>query len=293
MQDVSGKVAFVTGGASGIGLGMARVFLRAGMKVVIADVSRANLDDAGSQLRGGGGEYRLLQLDVTDRTAFARAAEEAERAFGKVQVLCNNAGIGAGAPLTSGTYADWDSMLGVNLYGVIHGVVTFMPRMRAQREGGHIVNTSSMAGIVPLPDPGGIYTTAKFAVRGLSESLRLALAADHIGVSVLCPGLTRTRILDEARKGAERAGADALSAGFVEAQAYAMDPLEVGEATLQGIRRNDAYILPHAEFLDEVRELHREIEDSFRTDLPVHPKRSAFESIRRKMIDDIKASIRR
>lgn len=293
MRELSGKVAFVTGGASGIGLGMTRAFLRAGMKVMIADVSRANLDDAASQLKGGGGEYRMLQLDVADRAAFARAADETESALGKVQVLCNNAGIGAGAPLTTATYADWDRMLGVNLYGVVHGVVTFMPRMRAHGRGGHIVNTSSMAGIVPLPDPGGIYTTAKFAVRGLSESLRLALAADGIGVSVLCPGLTRTRILDEARKGAERAGADELSAGFLEAEPYAMDPLEVGEAVLEGIRRNDAYILPHAEFLEEVRALHREIEESFRTDLPVHPKRAAFEAIRRKMTEDIKASIAR
>jgi NAD(P)-dependent dehydrogenase (short-subunit alcohol dehydrogenase family) len=293
MQEVAGKTAFVTGGASGIGLGMARAFLRAGMKVMIADVSRTNMDDAASQLQGGGGEYRLLQLDVTDRDALARAADEVERAFGKVHVLCNNAGIGATAPLTAGTYADWDRTLGVNLHGVINGVVTFMPRMRAHGQGGHIVNTSSMAGIVPLPDPGGIYTTTKFAVRGLSESLRLALAADGIGVSVLCPGLTRTRILDDARKGAERAGADELMAGFVEAQQYAMDPLEVGEAVLHGIRRNDAYILPHPEFLDEVRALHRQIEESFRTDLPVHPKRAAFESIRRKMTDDIKASMRR
>ncbi len=291
MREVNGRVAFVTGGASGIGLGMARAFLRAGMKVMIADVSREHLDDAAAQLAGGG-EHRMLELDVTDRAAFAHAADETERVFGKVHILCNNAGIGAAAPLTSGTYADWDRMLGVNLYGVINGVVTFMPRIRAHGQGGHIVNTSSMAGIVPLPDPGGIYTTAKFAVRGLSESLRLALVADRIGVSVLCPGLTRTRILDEARKGAERAGADELSAGFIEAQQYAMDPLEVGEAVLEGIRRNDAYILPHAEFLDEVRALHREIEQSFRTDLPVHPKRAAFEAIRRKMTDDIKASIR-
>jgi NAD(P)-dependent dehydrogenase (short-subunit alcohol dehydrogenase family) len=222
----------------------------------------------------------------------ARAADEVERTFGRVHVLCNNAGIGTSPSARVATYADWDRMLSVNLGGVINGIVTFMPRIRAHGEGGHIVNTSSMAGILPLPDPGTIYTMTKFAVRGLSESLRLALAQDGIGVSVLCPGLTLTRILDDARKATQEAGADELSAGFVNAQKFAMDPLVVGNAVLEAIQRNDPYVLPHGEFVDEVRELHREIIDAFRTDLPIHPQRAAFEDVRRRMIEDLKAGLR-
>lgn len=291
MKDVRGKVAFITGGASGIGFGIARAFLQAGMRVIIADASRSNLDDANRQLQGVAGDHRLVQLDVTDREALTRAADEVERTFGRVHVLCNNAGIGTSPSARNATYADWDRMLSVNLGGVINGIMTFMPRMRAHGEGGHIVNTSSMAGILPLPDPGTIYTTTKFAVRGLSESLRLALAQDHIGVSVLCPGLTLTRILDEARKATLEARADELSAGFVNAQKFAMDPLVVGGAVLQAIQRNELYVLPHGEFVDEVRSMHQELIAAFRTDLPIHPERTAFENVRRRMIETIKAGI--
>ncbi len=291
-MDLAKKVAFVTGGASGIGFGMVRAFLQAGMRVFIADASAANLEDAVRQLRGSRGDYRALQLDVTDREAMARAAQEVERAFGAVHVLCNNAGIGMAPPVRDAGYADWDRMLGINLGGVVNGIVTFLPRMRAHGEGGHIVNTSSMAGIIPLPDPGTLYSTSKFAVRGLSESLRLALTDDRIGVSVLCPGLTLTRILDEAREAMRAAPLDELSAGFVNAQQFAMDPLVVGEAVVAAIRRNELYILPHAEFVEEVRELHAELLGAFRTDLPPHPDRAAFENVRRKLIAELKAKQR-
>lgn len=293
MKDVQGKVAFITGGASGIGFGMARAFLAAGMRVIMADASRSNLDDAAQQMRGKPGEFHFMRLDVTDRPAMARAADEAERLLGPVDVLCNNAGTGTGPGARDAGYADWDHMMGINLGGVINGIVTFLPRMRARAQGGHIVNTASMAGIVPLPDPGTIYTTSKFAVRGLSESLRLTLAQDGIGVSVLCPGLTLTRILDEARKAMQAGGADEISAGFVKAQKFAMDPLIVGQAVLDAIRRNDAFVLPHAEFIDEVRGLHGEIIDAFRTDLPMHPERAEFEHGRWRMIESIKAGMRK
>ena len=292
MKDVQGKVAFITGGASGIGFGMARSFLRAGMRVVMADASQAHIDDATRQLQGVAGDYRFVRLDVTDRAAFARAADEVERDVGPVDVVCNNAGTGTSPSARVATYADWDHMLGLNLGGVINGVVTFLPRLIARGQGGHIVNTSSMAGIIPLPDPGTIYTASKFAVRGLSESLRITLAHDRIGVSVLCPGLTLTRILDEARKAMQAGGSDAISSGFVEAQKFAMDPLLVGGAVLDAIRRNELYVLPHSEFIDEVRGLHQEIIDAFRTDLPLEPGRAAFEHSRWHMIDAIKAGLR-
>jgi NAD(P)-dependent dehydrogenase (short-subunit alcohol dehydrogenase family) len=292
MKDVSGKVGFITGGASGIGLGIVQVLLRAGAKVTIADNSQSNLDDAAVRLREHHGSYRLVLLDVTDRAAMAHAAEAAERAFGKTHILCNNAGLGATVAMTQATYADWDRMVDVNLNGVINGVVTFMPRIRAHGEPGHIVNTSSMAGVVPLPDQGGLYTTSKFAVRGLSESLRLALAPHNIGVSVLCPGLTRTRIFD-AMPSASASSSDSLSAGFVAALKYAMDPLQVGEAVLEGIRRNESYIFSHPEFADEVHALHEEMSRDFHEDRYVDSGRAAFENGRRKMTDDIKAIIKK
>ncbi len=289
MRDVKNKVAFITGGASGIGFGMASVFLKNGMKVVMADANEEHLKIAAQSLHGVAGEYHFIKLDVTDRKAMANAADEVEKKFGKLHVLCNNAGIGSSAPISTAGYDDWDHMLNVNLNGVINGIVTFMPRIRAHGEGGHIVNTSSMAGILPLPDPGGVYTASKFAVRGLSESLRLALAKDNIGVSVLFPGLTRTRILDDVAKAHE--ALDELSGGFVEARRYAMEPEQMGEIVLESILRNDAYILSHGEFVDEVRELHDAIIKSFRTDVPWHPKRAEFERGRRKMIEEIKASM--
>lgn len=292
MKPLEGRVAFITGGASGIGLGIARAFLGAGIRVVIADVSQEHLDDAAAQLAQGPGEYLLLQLDVTDRAAFARAADQAEERFGRVHLLCNNAGIGSGPLMLTATFEDWDRMIGVNLMGVVNGIVTFLPRILAHGEGGYIVNTSSMAGILPMPEPGGIYTTTKFAVRGMTESLRLALASKGIGAAVLCPGLTKTRLLDRAREAKRQGKAATLSAGFVDAQLNAMDPLLVGQAVLEGIERNDAYILPHGEFIDEVHAMHQEIEAAFRTDLPCHPERAAFEKVRRAMCDTAQAQAR-
>jgi len=292
LKNLEGRVAFVTGGASGIGLGMAQAFLRAGIRVVIADASREHLGDAAQRLESEPGAHLLLELDVTDRAALASAADVAEREFGPVHLLCNNAGIGSGPSIVTATYEDWDRMLGINLLGVVNGVVTFLPRMLAHGQGGYIVNTSSMAGILPMPEPGGIYTTTKFAIRGMTESLRMALAPKGIGAAVLCPGLTRTRILDLAREAMKQGKAATLSAGFVNAQLNAMDPLLVGQAVLEGIGRNDAYILPHGEFIDEVHAMHEEIEAAFRTDLPCHPERAAFETVRRGMCDSMKALAR-
>jgi NAD(P)-dependent dehydrogenase (short-subunit alcohol dehydrogenase family) len=294
MQHVEGKVAFITGGASGIGFAMARTFLAAGMKVVIADNSQANLDDAAEQLSGDNREYMLLRLDVTDRAAFAAAADEAEARFGKIHVLCNNAGIGMAELMSRAGYADWDQMMNINLGGVINGVVTMLPRIRRHGEGGHIVNTSSMAGIIPLPDAGGIYTASKFAVRGLSESLRLSLVPDRIGVSTLFPGLTRSRILDHAKEqlagGADEL--DPVSASFAVAQQHAMDPMDLARAVLDAVRNNDAHILAHAEFADELQSLHKELMSAIRTDMPVHPGRVEMEVGRRKTIDDLKAQMK-
>ena len=284
MQDVEDKVAVVTGGASGIGYGIARTLLKAGMKVVIADANQAHLDEVKAELKGVN-NIHFLKVDVTDRTAMAEAADEVERVFGKVHVICNNAGIASGQAMDEAEYAEWDRVMAVNLGGVINGVKSFVPKIKAHGEGGHVVNTSSMAGIIPLPETGGIYAASKFAVRGLTDSLRLSLAKDGIGVSTLCPGLTRSRIMSTANPDAgPEPGADAL----FNDMSGAMDPLELGEAVLRGIRRNDPYILAHGEFKDEVREIFDEILDLFPPAENVSEGRLAFERRRREITEAAK-----
>ena len=205
MDEVAGKTAFVTGGASGIGLGMAEAFVAAGMNVVIADLRPDHVETALERFAGSGRRESVhaIELDVTDREGLARAADEAERVFGNVHVLCNNAGMGILGPVTLARYDDWDWGLGVLLGGVVNGIQTFLPRMLAHGEGGHIVNTSSMAGVLPIPGA-AIYITAKAAVIGLSEALRSELAGEGIGVSAFCPGPVQTNIREGGRTRPER-----------------------------------------------------------------------------------------
>ena len=284
MQDVEGKVAVVTGGASGIGYGIARTLLKAGMKVVIADANQRHLDEVKAELKGVNNVH-FLKVDVTDRAAMAEAADEVERVFGKVHVICNNAGIASGQAMDEAEYAEWDRVMAVNLGGVINGVKSFVPKIKAHGEGGHVVNTSSMAGIIPLPETGGIYAASKFAVRGLTDSLRLSLAKDGIGVSTLCPGLTRSRIMSTA---SPDAGPEPDAAALFNDMSGAMDPLELGEAVLRGIRRNDPYILAHGEFKDEVREIFDEILGLFPPAENVSEGRLAFEKRRREITEAAK-----
>ncbi|HEU4386307.1 MAG TPA: SDR family NAD(P)-dependent oxidoreductase [Blastocatellia bacterium] len=255
LKDVKGKVAFITGGASGIGLGMAKVFARNGMKVVIADIRQDHLVEAMNSFATGESVHGI-RLDVTDREAMSRAASETERVFGKVHVLCNNAGIGLGGPMKLATYDDWDWIMEVNVGGVINGIQTFLPRILSHGEGGHIVNTSSMSGIFPAPGA-GLYITTKFAVVGLSEALRSELAADDIGVSAFCPGPIATNI---AESGVTRPTRFART-GYGETDkararfdtSVFMDPIESGERVLRGIQRNDLYIFTHPEFRDGIK----------------------------------------
>jgi NAD(P)-dependent dehydrogenase (short-subunit alcohol dehydrogenase family) len=251
MKDVSGKVAFITGGASGIGLGMARVFLRNGMNVVVADVRDDHLQEARSSL-GQNGNTHFIKLDVTDRAAMSAAADDAERAFGKVHVLCNNAGVGSLGDLRRYTYADWDWTMAVNLGGVINGIQTFLPRMLAHGEEGHIVNTSSMGALLPMPG-GAAYIAAKSAVMGLSEALRADLANDHIGVTLLIPGPTLTNIHEVAMLRPEAykdSGLLDVEAELAHRQPPAiwMNPVAVGELVLQAILRNRLFVITHNEF---------------------------------------------
>lgn len=271
MKNFSGKVALVTGGASGIGYGMVQNFLKVGMKVVVVDFNRGYLAEV-RQALGSRDDVHFVQADVGDRDQVRAAAAEAIERFGKIHILCNNAGVSGGGNVDDPDFETWDRAMRVNLGGVVNGVKLIAPIMIRQGEGGHIVNTSSMAGIVPLPLTGaGAYQTSKFAVRGLTESLRMSLAPHGIGVSCLFPGATRTRMIEEE---IERAMGRKMSSEW-------MDPVELGAYVMDGIRSNAPYILTHAEFRDEVREMCAMLDAAFPRDQVVTAGRQAFESDRR------------
>jgi NAD(P)-dependent dehydrogenase (short-subunit alcohol dehydrogenase family) len=278
VRNLAGKTAFITGGANGIGLGMARAFLGEGMNVVIADINDDHLSFASEELSKLG-EVLAVRVDVTDRASLERGAISALERFANIDLLCANAGIGGGG----GAVADpefevWERVMAVNLHGVVNTVKAIVPGMRERKSGGHIVVTSSVAGITALPFEHGAYTTSKFAVRGLGESLRLSLAEEGIGVSILCPGLTNTGILDN---GSEETVEFATIEG-------AMDPLEVGYAVVRGVRENAPYIFTHSEFTDEFRTLFDLLIAALPTDQAVPEDRLIFETGRRDLCDGLR-----
>lgn len=257
MAEVAGRTAFVTGGADGIGLGIARALVNAGANVVVADIREEALERARASL-GADDRVETVRLDVTDREGYARAADATEARFGKVHMLIGNAGVGILGPLADATYADWDWGLEVNLKGVVNGLVTMLPRIKAHGEGGQIVTTSSQAALIPVINS-AIYTTAKAAVLGMMEVLRGELAPDNIGVSAFCPGPVQTNI---AHSGDLRPADNRAASGYREFEETLsqrpnsplwMTPEEVGERVLAGIRRNDLYILSHREFKEGLK----------------------------------------
>ena len=288
MKEINGKTAFITGGASGIGLGMAKVFASAGMNVVIADLREDHLESAISYFNERGQTVLPILLDVTDRDGFENAAAEAEKEFGPINILCNNAGVNIIRPIDQAQYEDWDWLINVNLGGVFNGIMTFVPRLK-QLGSGHIVNTSSIAGIVAGPGT-GIYSATKFAIRGLSEALRYDLAPYGIGVSVLCPGTVATNLYESEENRLKRFEGtvdddicqtrEFTGKIFREVLPTGMTPVEVGVKVLQGIQRNDFYILPHPEFKEEFRESFDEIIAAL-PDTPFNPKREVYEEERR------------
>jgi NADP-dependent 3-hydroxy acid dehydrogenase YdfG len=293
MKNVEGKVAFITGGANGAGFGMAKVFSENGIKVIIADIRQDSLDRAMAQF-GKNPNVHAIRLDVTDREAFARAADETERVFGKVHILCNNAGINLFVPMEECTYNDWDWLMGVNFGGVVNGIQTFVPRIRKHGEGGHIINTASMAAFLPSA-AAGIYTASKFGVRGLSEALRLTLYQYNIGVSVFCPGLINSMIYEsekirpkKLRSPENTAKSQKIMDQLPAIHQFGMDPVEVGEKVLAGIRRNVLYIFSHPEFKEELKEIFDEALNSL-PDEAAPPQRLAFEQGRRDGLKRAKA----
>jgi NAD(P)-dependent dehydrogenase (short-subunit alcohol dehydrogenase family) len=263
LQDVHGKSAFITGGASGIGLGIVKALVRAGMRVVVADVRPEGLARASAELAEYGDAIHTILVDVTDRQRMAAVAAEVRDRLGNLHVLCANAGVGDTGYLKDASYGDWDWITSVTLGGVVNCVRSFLPGMREHGEPAHVVATSSMAGLLPV-NHGGVYSVAKAAVVGMMEALRMELADTPIGVSVLCPGLTRTGIQQtlalrpnqyrNAQVAAPPGPPTGGSGAPPDFMRQAMDPIEVGEKVLRGIQRNDLYILPHAEFGAMLRE---------------------------------------
>ncbi len=285
LANVKGKTAFVTGGSSGIGLGIARALSAAGMKVVFTYKSAAHRDAALACFAPDNAGVHAILLDTTDREAMVRAADEAARVFGPVHLLCNNAGIGLPAQISSVSWQDWDWAMDVNINGVFNGVRTFLPRMLEHGEGGHIVATSSSGGI--LAGTLGVYVTTKFAVVGMMESLRTEMAGRNIGVSVFCPGLVRTQIFDTDRNRPASHGAVPAhrgpppllpGTGAIDLMGAAMDPLEAGRQVLEGVRRNDLYILSHPEFAPAVKQRMQLIMASFSKQPAPKARRLATES---------------
>ena len=271
MREFAGKTAFVTGGASGIGLALGRAFAAAGMKVMLADIESDALTSAVDSLRGTWPDVRGVQCDVADPVSVERAAEASYAAFGKVHVVCNNAGVAGGGGIDDISLDSWRWVLDVNLMGVLHGIRTFLPHIRAHGEGGHIVNTASMAGMVS-----GLgfnpYSASKFAVVSMSEGLAAQLQPLGIGVSVLCPGFVRTRISESSRNRPQQYGpartpdpaspAGAFAAQMAERVRTGIEPAAVAERVLAAIREDELYVFTHPQMREHAEQRFAAILDS-------------------------------
>jgi NAD(P)-dependent dehydrogenase (short-subunit alcohol dehydrogenase family) len=248
MRDFAGKTAFVTGGASGIGLSMGHAFAEAGMRVMLADIEAKPLEQAVAAFKGNLPEVRGVVCDVRDYAAVERAAQLTLEAFGKVHVVCNNAGVTGASGAENISLQDWRWVIDINLMGVVHGVKAFLPLLKTHGEGGHIVNTASMAGF--LPGTGfGAYTATKFAVVGISEALATELEPQGIGVSVLCPGWVATLITESRRNWPKDYGAPPpsgpMAEQFAELVRSGMAPSEVAALVLKAVQNNELYIFTH------------------------------------------------
>lgn len=252
MQDFTGKTAFITGGASGAGFGQACVFGAAGCRIVIADIRADAVAGALEQLKARGIEAYGYQLDITDRKAYAAVADRVERDAGPVDLLFNTAGVSIFGPLEKATYDDYDWIMNVNFNGVVNGMQTFVPRMIARGQGGHIVNTASL-GCFIAASVAGIYSASKFAVHGITMAMRDALGAYGIGVSVLCPANIRSNIaesVDTRPAHLSKSGfnvSDEEREALREIYSQGMDPEELAGHVLEAIRENRFYIIPYPE----------------------------------------------
>jgi NAD(P)-dependent dehydrogenase (short-subunit alcohol dehydrogenase family) len=287
LGDLAGKTALVTGAVSGLGLGIARALAAEGVRLALGYRSETDRDAAARWFREAGhADPLFLPLDVADRAAWAVARETVEREFGNLHILINNAGISVFGPMDRATHADWDWILGVNLGGVINGLVTFLPHMEAHGETGHVVNVASMAAFLAGPQA-GIYTASKFAVRGLTESLRYSLAPTRLGVSLMCPGLIDTNAYASAlKRPAEYSESGlgtadpALLGQLAPVFAAGMSIEEAGQRMVAGMRRGDFWIFSHGGYEQDFGEIHAELMAALPRE-PQPPARQAVEEQRR------------
>ena len=257
MQHLTGKVAVVTGGARGVGLGLARAFAEQGMRLVLADIDEAALKDAVASLLASGAEVAGVPTDVSDAAAIARLRDEAFSRFGTVHVLCSNATGGGGGPFCEPVdVAVWETAMAATVYSVLHGLNAFLPRMLAQAEG-HIVNTASRQGLVPSPILGA-YPPAKAAVITLSEMLQAELAArgTPVGVTVLTPGGVKTEgILGSLALHESGERVDPAMREFLASRvAAAVDPVDLGRLVVRAIQTGALYVNTHRETLTWLQE---------------------------------------
>ncbi len=261
MQDLTGKVAVVTGAASGIGRAMATAFAAEGARVVLADIEEGPLAEVGRALVAGGAEALCVPTDVTKPEALIALADAAETRFGASHILCNNAGVAPIAPMLDTALEDWRWVFEVNLFGVVHGIQAFAPRFKAQGEG-HIVNTASSGGLLTVPGFGA-YCATKHAVVGLSEVLYQELAETGVGVSVLCPGLINTKIFESERNRPKDGGPDSYGSyaeGALKSIAETPNtPEGVAACVIDGIRAGRMHLIPNDEILPVVEERFRRI----------------------------------
>lgn len=272
MKNVAGKTAFVTGGASGMGLAMVRSFAGAGMKVAVADIEEEPLKAVVEEFEETNASVIGIKVDVSDLDSVAEGAAKTNEAFGNIHVLVNNAGIVTGGPFAEAEPNDWRWTMNVNLDGVYNGLHAFLPDMIAHHEGGHVINTASLAGHIAVPRL-GVYAASKFAVVGISEALRVELAEHGIGVSVLCPGVVNTNIFTASRNrppslpatqemNFERVNTDSEPVEN-EVLRNIIEPAVVGDMVLHAIQNDQFYIFTHPDFASIVQARTNEIENAF------------------------------
>ncbi|MFT7175758.1 MAG: NAD(P)-dependent dehydrogenase (short-subunit alcohol dehydrogenase family) [Halioglobus sp.] len=249
------KVAVITGAGSGIGEGIARAASAAGMKIVVADIDIGKAQLVATDLVTGGGQAIAVKVDVSELASVEALRDTAVAEYGAVHLLCNNAGVWLGALMQDADIKDWQYLINVNLFGVVHGVKAFLPLLIAQGEG-HIVNTASMGGLISGP-PEGLYTTTKFAVVGLSEALLMEVVEQGVGVSVLCPGLVDTNLITQSFA----VRPDSVNSGIDHQQpapdvASGISPLVVGQQVMDAVREDGFYVITHDDYRDIIKMRH-------------------------------------
>lgn len=264
MDELRGRVAVITGAGSGIGEALAHACAAESMRVVVADIEADEAERVAGDLRAGGAEALAVAVDVTDRGSVEALADRAYEAFGAVHLLCNNAGVLSRAPIVETTDGDWRWNMGVNFFGAIHGVQAFVPRMIAGGEPGHVVNTASIGGLVPpAVHPSGAYTASKYAVVGMTETLRRELEPSSIGVSVLCPAGVHSRIFRATRNRQAEFGGPSEEDSDSSPNPVRLQPEGISRTVLNAVRENRLYIVTHPETRELVEQRFQAILEAY------------------------------